>query len=132
MLFRSEIPDLGTKFLNTPWRALSDQLGSEKMARFNSIRQSVQNEYARIISSPSLVGTMSDSARKEGEALLAPNATVGQIRAALDTLASEAKNRHESYQDQIKAIQSRIGGSTAEPEAEWKTKGDVKWRKIGQ
>lgn len=104
------IPDLGAKFLNTPARALAGQLGSEDMAAFNTIRQSVANEYARIISNPSLAGTMSDSARHEADVLLDPNATVGQIRSALRTLHTEAANRRQSYQDQLGQIRSRMSG----------------------
>lgn len=103
-------PDIGAKFLNKPLRAIEGQLGSEDVAAFNTIRQSVQNEYARIISNPNLSGTMSDSARKEAETLLSPDATVGQIRAALKILKAEAANRHKSYQDQIGTIKGRMSG----------------------
>jgi hypothetical protein len=103
-------PDSGVTLLNKPLRSISTVLGSEDMARFNTLRQSVQNEYARIISNPGLSGVMSDSARKEAETLLSPDATVGQIRAAISTLRAEAANRHASYQGQIAEIHKRIGG----------------------
>lgn len=106
------IPDLGSKYLNRPWRSLKDNLGSEDMARFNAIRQSVQNEYARIISSPGLAGTMSDSARKEAEVLLSDSATVGQIKRSLETLQQEAENRRVSYEQQITDIKGRLKGDT--------------------
>lgn len=106
-----KLPDSGTSLLNKPLRAASTALGSEDMATFNTLRQSVANEYARIISNPSLAGTMSDSARHEADILLSPDATVGQIRAALKALSSEAANRHSSYQGQIGEIKGRIGGS---------------------
>ncbi len=108
-------PDIGVKFLNKPLRAIEGQLGSEDVAAFNTIRQSVQNEYARIISNPNLSGTMSDSARKEAETLLSTDATVGQIRAALKVLKTEAANRHTSYQDQIDSIRRRMGGQGGVP-----------------
>lgn len=103
-------PDVGAKFLNRPLRALKGTLGDEDLAAFEAARQSVQNEYARIISNPNLSGTMSDSARKEGEAIMSPDATVGQIRRALKVLAQEAKNRHDSYQGQLDQIKGRMSG----------------------
>lgn len=106
------VPDLGSKFLNRPIRALAGNLGSEDIAKLDAIRQSVSNEYSRIISNPTLAGTMSDSARKEGEALLSPGATAGQIKSALAILASEAHNRKTSYQGQLDAIKGRMSGQT--------------------
>jgi hypothetical protein len=111
-----KIPDTGTSILNRPIRALAGAVGSEDIATFNAIRQSVQNEYSRIISNPTLSGTMSDSARKEGEALLSGALTVGQLRAALKVLQAEASNRHTSYQEQIGEIKGRMGG-TVQPTA---------------
>ncbi len=56
---------------------------------------------------------MSDSARKEAEVLIDPNAQTGAIVSALKALAEEAANRHSSYQDQLAAIKGRIGGQPA-------------------
>jgi len=113
------VPDLGSKLLNRPLRALAGSMGSEDIAKLDAIRQSVANEYSRIISNPNLVGTLSDTARKEGDALLSAGATVGQIKAALATLASEAHNRKTSYQEQLDAIKKRVSGqgATAAPGA---------------
>lgn len=112
-----KLPDGGSSLLNRPIRALAGALGSEDIARFNVARQSVQNEYARIISNPNLSGVMSDSARKEAEHLLSDTATVGQILAALDTLGQEASNRRTSFDDQLKAIRGRTSG-TAQTQAQ--------------
>jgi hypothetical protein len=105
-----DIPDLGAKFLNAPVRMAANQLGSEKMATFNALRQSVANEYGRIVANPNLSGVMSDSARHEAEVLISPNSTVKQIQAALRALAAEAKNRHSSYSEQLTQIRGRMGG----------------------
>lgn len=110
-----DIPDFGAKFLNKTVRAAAGRLGSKNMAKFDSIRQSVQNEYARILSNPNLAGTMSDSARKEAETLLSPDATVGQIAAALDTLKLEASNRRQEYQGQLDVVKGRLGGKAEKP-----------------
>lgn len=111
----TKMPDAGMSILNKPLREAATVFGSEDMARINTLRQSVQNEYARMLSSPGLSGTMSDSARKEGEALLSGDATVGQLRAALATFRAEAANRHTSYQEQIAEINKRMGGGPAAP-----------------
>jgi hypothetical protein len=65
-----KLPNAGATFLNRPLRSLSGSLGSEDMAAFNTIRQSVANEYARIISNPNMVGTMSDAADRAAAGLL--------------------------------------------------------------
>jgi hypothetical protein len=105
-----KIPDGGSRFANAPMRSLSSAFGSEDMANFNVLRQSLANEYARIISNPNLSGVMSDSAREEGSALLNPNATVGQLRAAMATLAAEAENRRLEFDSQISSVKKRMGG----------------------
>lgn len=112
-----KLPDTGTSILNAPLRSLEGKLGSEDIAAFNTIRQSVQNEYSRIISNPTLSGTMSDSARKEGEAILHGDMTVGQLRTALKILKAETANRHTSYQGQLDQIMGRIRGKSAGGEA---------------
>jgi len=93
----TEIPDLGVQPLNQAARAIQTTFGDVEMAEFTTALQSVRNEYARIISNPNLTGVMSDTARREGEVLLNPNATVEQILGALGVLQAEAKNRRESF-----------------------------------
>jgi hypothetical protein len=111
-----ELPDTGSSLLNTPFRATSKAFGSEDMARFNTFRQSLQNEYARIITNPTLTGTMTDTARKEMETVLNPGATVGQLRAALDALSAEAENRRSSFAEEIANVKARIKGGPKKAE----------------
>ena len=96
--------------LNRPIRALAGMLGDEDIAAFNTLRLSLQNEYARLVSQPNLVGILSDSARHEMELVLRPDATAGQLRAALKTLKMEAANRREAFQAQRESIQTEISG----------------------
>lgn len=110
-----KIPDYGSTYANKPARNLSRAFGSTDLASFNTLRQSVANEYSRILSNPNLSGVMSDSARSEGAALLDPDATPAQLRAAIKTLAAEAKNRHTEYQGQLDAIKGRISGKAPGP-----------------
>jgi hypothetical protein len=80
-------------------------------AVFDTIRQSLQSEYARLVSQPSLGGQLSDSARKEIETALSPNATVAQMKAALDTFATESNNRKNAIAGQLSEVRGRMSGS---------------------
>jgi hypothetical protein len=113
--FLREIPDLGVRPLNQAARAIATTFGDTSMAEFNVALQSVRNEYARIISNPNLVGVMSDTARREGEVLLNPNATVDQILAALDVLETEARNRRESFGAVKTDLLGSFGGDETAP-----------------
>ena len=84
--------------------------GSADLAAFNTARQVAINEIAKVTSSPGLSGTLSDSARHEVEAFIPENATLAQVLAVAKTLRADMKNRHESLDEQIRAIQKRIGG----------------------
>lgn len=113
--FLEKIPDLGVRPLNQAARAIATTFGDTGMSEFNVALQSVRNEYARIISNPNLVGVMSDTARREGEVLLNPNATVDQILAALDVLEAEARNRRESFGAVKTDLLGGFGGDSAPP-----------------
>lgn len=112
-----DLPDTGVRFLNSPVRSIAGQFGSTEVAAVNAIRQSVQNEYGRILSNPGLSGTMSDSARKEAEAILSGDLTVAQTLEAVKVLRQEAANRHSSYQEQIDQIRGRRAGSQGQAPA---------------
>lgn len=107
------VPDTGIPLLNTSVRLIDAKVfGDKNMAALNAIRQSVQNEYARIISQPNLTGVLSDSARHEAETILSADSTPQQMLEALKTLEKEAENRQSSYEEQIQAIRTRIRGIT--------------------
>lgn len=111
-----KIPNTGIPLLNMPVRLISKNVfGNENMAALDSIRQAVQNEYARIISQPNLAGALSDSARKEMEVVLDGNSTPHQILAALNQLHAEGQNRVKTYEEQRADIKKRIKGGPKEP-----------------
>jgi len=115
---KKDVPDWGSKMLNYPVRAISDKiLGSTGMTDFQAVRQSLQNEYARLISQPRLQGVLSDSARQEIEGALSPNATIGQLEHALHTFATETENRRLSFAEQIAETKDLLGpaGGPAKP-----------------
>lgn len=110
------IPDLGAPILNAHMRDFTQQvIGDPRMSSFRTYLQSVQNEYARIITTPGLGGVLSDSARHEAEELLRSDATVGQALASIRALKNEGTNRVRSQEEQINQILGRInaGGASA-------------------
>jgi len=111
------LPDVGVGVLNAPLRGVASQFGSKTMSRFNAARQTVVNEFAKIINNPSLSsnGVLSDSARHEMETIIDPNAPVGAIREAIKTLRGEFKNRKASYAQEIADSQARIKSLGALP-----------------
>ncbi len=108
----AKIPDTGSPLLNKPIRSISQQaLGSVPLAEFKTYLQSVQNEYAKILTQPNLAGQLTDSARKEAEQLISGDATVAQILGSLKALRTEGGNRLTSIGDQIGRIQQRMNGN---------------------
>lgn len=105
------IPDLGTKFANVPVRMITgNMIGTANMAAFKTALNTAQTEAAKVLNSSNASGVLSDSARHELQALVDGNATYPALKASLDVLRTDMKNRHDSYQMQIKDIQGRIGG----------------------
>jgi len=105
----AKIPDTGSPLFNQPYRAFSKSvLGNPNLSQFSTYLASVQNEYAKIISQPTLAGQLTDSARHEAQVLVDPNATVTQILASLQALRNEGSNRLVSVGEQIQRIQKRI------------------------
>lgn len=112
-LFRDQakkVIDTGIPLLNAPLRGAAKLLGSQDQAGFETALQVANNEIAKVTSSPGLSGVLSDAARKEVEAYNPKNATVGQAMHVADILTQDMANRHQSYQQQINDIQSRMKG----------------------
>lgn len=105
--------DSGSPLINRPLRAITQQgLGGKELAAFNAARQIALNEVAKVTSNPNLTGQLSDSARKEIEAILSPTATLKQIYDVVAILKTDMNNRKVSMDEQIGAIKGRIGGGT--------------------
>jgi len=109
--FAAKVPDLGTRFANTPIRAISGSvIGSENMAAFKTALAPVQSEAAKILNSANLTGTLSDTARKELQDIVDGNMPYKSLVASLNVLQQDFKNRHDSYAQQISDIQGRLKG----------------------
>jgi len=92
-------------------------LGSPDAAAYNAARQVAINEIAKITSNPTLVGQLSDTARKEVEAFNPAGATLKQSVAVMKLLKQDMQNRTDALDAQIGAIRSRIkGGSGSKDE----------------
>lgn len=115
-----KVVDSGSPWINTPLRKVNQgALGSADMAAFEAARQTAVNEIAKVLNSSNASGVLSDAARKEISDLISPNATFRQITSAAKILQQDMANRHDSYQEQIQDIQSRmkVGGNQNQPGA---------------
>lgn len=106
------IPDLGTRFANTPVRAINEKvLGTPEMARFRAALATAQNETAKVLNSANATGVLSDSARGELQELLSGNLPYPAMQSAIKQLKIDMQNRHDSYQEQINQLQGQISGA---------------------
>jgi hypothetical protein len=105
-----KIVDSGSPWINQPLRSVDQKgLGSEDLAAYNAARQVAINEVAKVTSNPALSGNLTDSARHEVEAFIPADATLAQTYRVAKILKQDMANRHQSYNDQIADISSRIG-----------------------
>ncbi len=110
----AKVPDTGSPALNQPLRHASERMfGGDTLTAYNTARRTVIPEFAKILANPGLSGQLSDSARKEIEEVVSGSATLKQTIAAAKVLKQDTENRRTSYDDQIAAIQQRIGKATA-------------------
>ncbi len=109
-----KVPDTGIPIFNRPLRDFARGVqGDPNMSQVATYLASVQNEYAKILTNPNLSGQLTDSARKDAQALVSGSQTVQQMVASLRALRKEGGNRLANTAQQIQTIQHRIGGSTA-------------------
>lgn len=105
----NRIPETGTRFGNKVARYVASQTGSPAQAAFNSARETIKVEYARLLSSPGIGNAvLSDAARREIEGIISGDLTVSQMRHALSVLRQDATNRLGAYQKKVNDIQKRL------------------------
>jgi hypothetical protein len=113
-----KIPDVGSKFGNRALREAFNQLGSQDVSAFNTSLASVQSEAARILNSgPTLGGHLTDSSRRELQAIIGSDFTYGQLQGAIATIKAESANRLKNQDKQIGSVTGRIGGRGNTPGA---------------
>jgi hypothetical protein len=103
------VPDTGNRPLNSIVRGAYSQMGSPSMAAFNTARETMKVEYARLLQSPGVAsGVLSDTARREIENVVSGNLTKPQLIRSLQVLKRDAVNRRTSYDKQLGQIQGRL------------------------
>lgn len=108
-----KVPDTGSPVLNLPLRMVNDKLlGSPEASAFYAAGLTAKTEIAKVLNSANAGGVLSDSARKEVETMIGPDATLKQIFAAANILKQDMTNRHDSYTEQRNAIKTRLTGAT--------------------
>lgn len=103
------IPDTGSPLFNKPLRLMSKTgLGSAELAAFETAKQVVAPEFAKILNNPSMGGVLSDDSRREMEKIVRGDATLAQMSAIARVLKTDASNRRTAYQVQIDDIKARL------------------------
>jgi hypothetical protein len=104
-----KVVDTGSPLANSLARQVTGKmLGSPDQAAYDAARQVAVNEIAKIVSNPTLSGTLSDSARHEVEAFNPATATLQQSVAVMRLLKRDMGNRTSALDDGIAGIKSRI------------------------
>lgn len=115
------VTSLGAPVLNTPIRELEQKFaGNTDVAAFKAALLPVQADFARILSSPTGTGMLTDESKREMQGAIGPGATPGQIKSALDVFRTDAKNRKASYEASIADLTGRSvsgGHGTEKPPA---------------
>lgn len=112
-----DVVDTGSPFLNQPLRLIDKRIfGANGQVAYDVYTQTVISEASKILTSPQGTGNLTDQARKDMEAAVAPGATLGQIMTAGNALETDAKNKRDSYQQQIDVIKGRIKNYNVSPE----------------
>src|SRR6185437_11686511 len=97
-----KVADSGSPWLNRPVRAtMTGAAGSPDITAYNAARQTALNEIAKVLNNPTSSAALTDTARKEVETILSPNATLGQALAAAQVLRQDMGNRMGAYEQQI-------------------------------
>jgi hypothetical protein len=119
----SKIPDLGTRFANTPLRLITGKMiGTDQQAAMEAARVTASKEVAKVLSSAKGSGVLSDSQSKEVDDILAGNLSLSAMKSVVGTLKQDMANRHESYQQQIQDIKGRLGAKGSQTQTPQTTK----------
>jgi len=107
------VVDSGSPLVNSPLRSINEKLlGADKQTAFKTARQVAVTEIAKVLNNPNGSAALSDSARHEVQDLIGPNATLKQIYSAAKILRTDMHNRRIAGQEQINAINKRLGASS--------------------
>jgi hypothetical protein len=104
-----KVVDTGSPLANGLVRQVTGKmLGSPDQAAYDAARQVAVNEIAKIVSNPTLAGTLSDSARHEVDAFNPGTATLAQSVRVMRLLKQDMDNRTAALDDALGGIKARI------------------------
>ncbi len=113
----AKIPDLGSRFANVPLRMITGKMiGTDNMAALNAARNTAASEVAKVLSSATGSGVLSDTQKKEAQDVIDGNLPLSATLAVVNTLKTDMANRHQSYQDDVNAIRGRLGAQPQNPQ----------------
>jgi hypothetical protein len=104
------LTDTGSPWLNRPIRELQEHSGNPDVAAFLTARVAAVAQINKVINS----GTLTESARKEAEELLKPDATMAQTVRVLGVLKQDMARSKEAMHQRVSNIQARMGGKSPE------------------
>lgn len=108
------IPDLGTRFANTPLRLIQgNMIGDKAYGEMKAALLTARSEVGRVLASASAAGAVPVSQAQEVQEALDGNMPGKTAKGVIDTFLQDMDNRHVSYDEQIKDIQSKLGGKKA-------------------
>jgi hypothetical protein len=105
-----DVVDSGLPILNGPLRAAAGALGSDKVAAFETARETALTEAAKVLESPGGNAALTVSGRAAVATLSNKSATLGQQIAAMRVLKNDMANRKQSMYEEIARLRGSIGG----------------------
>lgn len=101
---RSGVP-IFNKWKQAGQRAVT---GNKELSQFDAAIRTAINEYAKVITSVTGSGQLSDTARKEVETLLSAAQTPEQFQSVIETMKVDMSNRRKAYDKQTAEILDRL------------------------
>lgn len=121
------IPDTGSPFLNKPIRELSNAVGGNaEMAAYKAAVRVVIPEFARLLTSQSLAGQLTDTAQREMEHVIAGDYSLKQMEKVFEVLRQDKENRITDLSNQKNQIRQTIRNPLSGG-ADVSVGGTVKW-----
>jgi hypothetical protein len=119
LLFKNaadKVIDTGSAWLNQPLRAVEEKgLNASEITAYRTARNVALTEVARVISTASATGVLTNEQINEVKGLIGEGASLASVYSAVNILMQDMANRKESLTDQANDIRQRIGtGSTTE------------------
>lgn len=98
----------GLPIFDAPYQEVKSKLGSADMSAYNAARQTAVGEAGKLLAGSTGSGGLSEGARHEVETLIAPGASLAQIKAAVGIIKRDIANRQAAASSQIEEIRGRM------------------------